>query len=73
MHLLNIKSVAPIAAGISVALTLICVTNAFAEARAGSALTPRVATSKDSATLSEYRTQIANGLKAGTPVVQLAG
>ncbi|MGL5003860.1 MAG: hypothetical protein ACRDAM_13060, partial [Casimicrobium sp.] len=73
MHLLNIKSVAPIVAGIGVALTLICVTNAFAEGRAGSALTPRVATSKESATLSEYRTQIANGLKAGTPVVQLAG
>jgi hypothetical protein len=48
--------------------------NVSSEGRAGSALTPRVSmANKDSATLVEYRAQIANALKANTSVLRLAG
>jgi hypothetical protein len=52
----------------------ILATNAWSEGRASSALTPRASSAaRESAALVDYRTQIANALKANSPVVRLAG
>jgi hypothetical protein len=46
---------------------------ALAEGRAGSALTPRVATVKESATLVDYRSQVSAALNGAPPVLRLGG